>query len=47
LALLYHDGLGVPADRSQSFQLLQKAAEANYVPAMPPLSDLYAEQKRP
>ncbi len=45
LALLYHNGLGVPADASQSFQLLQNAAEANYVPAMPPLSDLYAEQK--
>lgn len=45
LALLYHDGLGVPADPSQSFQLLKKAAEANYLPAMPPLSDLYAEQK--
>jgi hypothetical protein len=34
LAILYHNGLGVPADASQSFQLLQKAAEANYVPAM-------------
>jgi TPR repeat protein len=45
LANLYHDGLGVPADASQSFQLLQKAAEANYVPAMSPLSDAYAEQK--
>jgi TPR repeat protein len=37
----------VPADPSQSFQLLQKAAEANYVPAMPLLSDLYADQKTP
>jgi TPR repeat protein len=45
LANLYHDGLGVPADASQSFQLLQKAAAANYVPAMTPLSDAYAEQK--
>jgi TPR repeat protein len=47
LAILYHDGLGVTADPSQSFQLLQKAAEANYVPAMPLLSDLYADQKTP
>ena len=47
LAILYHDGLGVTADASQSFQLLQKAAEANYVPAMPLLSDLYADQKTP
>jgi len=47
LAHLYHDGLGVPADASQSFQLLQKAAEANYVPAMSPLSDAYAEKKTP
>ena len=47
LAILYHDGLGVPADASQSFQLLQKAAEANYVPAMVLLSDAYAEQKTP
>ncbi len=47
LAILYRDGLGVPADASQSFQLLQKAAEANYVPAMSPLSDAYAGQKTP
>jgi TPR repeat protein len=47
LAGLYHDGLGVPVDREQSFQLLKKAAEANYVPAMSPLSDIYAEQKTP
>ncbi len=47
LAILYHDGLGVAADASQSFQLLQKAAEANYVPAMSPLSDAYAGQKTP
>lgn len=47
LAILYHDGLGVAADASQSFQLLQKAAEANYVPAMPLLSDAYADQKTP
>jgi TPR repeat protein len=47
LAILYHDGLGVPADVSQSFQLLQKAAEANYVPAMPLLSNAYADQKTP
>lgn len=45
LALLYGHGLGVPADALQSFQLLQKAAEANYVPAMSPLSDAYAEQR--
>ncbi len=37
----------MPADASQSFQLLQKAAEANYVPAMSLLSDAYAEQKTP
>jgi TPR repeat protein len=47
LAILYRNGLGVPADASQSFQLLQKAAEANYVPAMPLLSDVYASQKTP
>lgn len=47
LAILYHDGLGVAADASQSFQLLQKAAEAKYVPAMPLLSDAYADQKTP
>jgi TPR repeat protein len=47
LAIFYRDGLGVPADASQSFQLLQKAAEANYVPAMSPLSDAYAEQRTP
>ncbi len=47
LAILYRDGLGVPADASQSFQLLQKAAEANYVPAMTPLSDDYAGQSTP
>jgi TPR repeat protein len=47
LAILYRNGLGVPADAPQSFQLLQKAAEANYVPAMSPLSDAYAEQKTP
>jgi uncharacterized protein len=47
LAILYHDGLGVTADASQSFQLVQKAAEANYVPAMPLLSDAYADQKTP
>ena len=47
LAILYREGLGVTADKSQSFQLLQKAAEANYVPAMPLLSDLYADQKTP
>jgi Sel1 repeat len=45
LAVLYHDGLGVTADPARSFQLLQKAAQANYVPAMPLLSDLYADQK--
>jgi TPR repeat protein len=47
LAILYHYGLGVTANPSQSFQLLQKAAEANYVPAMPRLSNAYAEQKTP
>jgi TPR repeat protein len=47
LAIFYRDALGVPADASQSFQLLQKAAEANYVPAMTPLSDAYAQQKTP
>ena len=47
LAILYRDGLGVAADASQSFQLLQKAAEANYVPAMPMLSNAYADQKTP
>jgi TPR repeat protein len=47
LSILYHDGLGVPADAAQSFQLLQKAAEANYVPSMVLLSDAYAEQKTP
>jgi TPR repeat protein len=47
LAILYRNGLGVPADAAQSFQLLEKAAEANYVPAMPLLSDAYASQKTP
>jgi hypothetical protein len=47
LSILYHDGLGVIADGAQSFQLLQKAAEANYVPSMVLLSDTYAEQKTP
>jgi hypothetical protein len=47
LAIFYRDGLGVPTDASRSFQLLQKAAEANYVPAMTPLSDVYASQITP
>ncbi|MDP8990756.1 MAG: sel1 repeat family protein [Acidobacteriota bacterium] len=47
LALLYRGGLGVGADAAKSFQLLQKAAEANYVPAMPMLSNAYADQKTP
>ncbi|MGH9648429.1 MAG: tetratricopeptide repeat protein [Bryobacteraceae bacterium] len=47
LAIIYSHGLGVPADASQSFQLLQKAAEGNYVPAMSLLSDAYAGQKTP
>ena len=47
LAILYNQGLGVPADPAQSFKLLQKAAEAGYVPAMPLLSDIYAGQKTP
>jgi TPR repeat protein len=47
LAILYRNGLGVSADSSQSFQLVQKAAEANYVPAMSLLSDAYADQKTP
>jgi len=34
-------------DASQSFQLPEKAAEANYVPAMSSLSVAYAEQKTP
>jgi TPR repeat protein len=47
LALLYREGLGVAADAAKSFQLLQKAAEANYIPAMPMLSNAYADQKTP
>jgi len=47
LAILYQNGLGVRADSTQSFHLLQRAAEANYVPAMPLLSDIYAGQKTP
>jgi TPR repeat protein len=47
LAVLYRDGLGGPADASQSFQLMQKAGEANYVPAMSLLSDAYALQRTP
>jgi hypothetical protein len=47
LAVLYRNGLGVSVDASQSFQLLQKAAEANYAPAMALLSDAYADQKTP
>lgn len=47
LALFYHDGTGVTADPSRSFELLQKAAQGNYVPAMPRLSNEYAGQKTP
>jgi TPR repeat protein len=47
LAILYRDGLGVPSNASQSFELLRKAAEANYAPAMSLLSDAYAEQRTP
>jgi len=34
LAVLYRGGMGVAADASRSFQLLQKAADGNHVPAM-------------
>jgi TPR repeat protein len=47
LAILYRNGLGQSADASKSFQLLQKAAEANYVPAMSLLSVAYSDQKTP
>jgi uncharacterized protein len=47
LAILYRDGLGMPSNSSQSFELLRKAAEANYAPAMSLLSDVYAEQRTP
>jgi TPR repeat protein len=47
LALLYGRGLGVTAKPVQAFALLQKAADGNYVPAMAPLSDLYADEKTP
>jgi TPR repeat protein len=47
LAMLYHGGLGVTADPARYFQLLQKAGDAGYVPAMPLLSDAYADQKTP
>lgn len=47
LAILYHEGRGVTADKARSFQLLQQAAGANYVPAMPLLADAYADQKTP
>jgi TPR repeat protein len=47
LALLYRDGLGVPVNPAQSFTLLQKAAEGNYVPAMSPLADAYSDQRTP
>jgi TPR repeat protein len=47
LALLYHDGRGIPADQSASFELYRKAAEAGYVPAMAPLSYIYSEAKTP
>lgn len=47
LAILYQNGFGVTLDATQAFHLLQKAAEANYVPAMPLLSDVYADQKTP
>ena len=47
LSILYRGGLGVPADAAQSFQLLQKAAEGNYVPSMVLLSETYATQRTP
>lgn len=47
LAILYRDGLGVPSSSSQAFELLRKAADANYAPAMSLLSDAYADQRTP
>jgi hypothetical protein len=45
LALLYRDGLGMPANPSVALDLLRKAADAGFVPAMAPLSLAYAEAK--
>lgn len=45
LALLNRDGLGVPANPSAALDLLRKAADARYLPAMVPLSLAYAEAK--
>ncbi len=45
LALIYRDGLGMPATSTAALDQLRKAAEAGYVPAMALLSFAYAEAK--
>lgn len=42
LGLMLRDGTGVTADADGALELLRKAAEAGYVPAMAPLSIAYA-----
>ena len=47
LAVINRDGLGRPANAPAAFELLKKAAEAGYVPAMSPLSYAYAASGSP
>jgi hypothetical protein len=47
LAVIYRDGLGVAANPAAALNLFRKAAEAGYVPAMAPLSYVYAATKSP
>lgn len=47
LAVLYRDGLGVPADQPAALDLFRKAAEAGSLPAMVPLSYAYAAARTP
>ena len=44
LAVLYRDGLGVPADAEAAIEYFTKAAEAGYVPAMRDLSSVYLKR---
>jgi TPR repeat protein len=44
LAIMYHEGIGVPVNDTAARELFTKAADAGYVPAMVPLAFMYAEQ---